>query len=153
MSRPGTYMVYNNHHHPRRLGYGGGPNEFADKSHVTLMRQSDRGGSNRSTSIYPPPRCCGSEYYYLLPNDVVYVPPCVREAAASTLGVAIIPQYVEHCGSGLTAIQNNTRLSMPTNPANDIIDLRVIIRNRFSKWWWFSSLAPLWCSGRGPPEA
>lgn len=74
VSRPGAYFVYNNQITILdALAMAGGPNEFADKSHVTLMRQSDRGVQAlyvdlSSTSVL------SSEYYYLLPNDVVYVP-------------------------------------------------------------------------------
>jgi len=44
VSRPGTYMVYNNQITVLdALAMAGGPNELADKTHITLMRQSDRG--------------------------------------------------------------------------------------------------------------
>ncbi|MBK7385095.1 MAG: polysaccharide export protein [Flavobacteriales bacterium] len=84
VSRPGTYMVYNNQITILdALAMAGGPNEFADKSHVTLMRQSDRGVQSLYVDLSTT-EVLRSEYYYLLPNDVVYVRRCVREAAAST---------------------------------------------------------------------
>ena len=74
VSRPGAYFVYNNQITVlEALALAGGPTEFADKTHVTLMRPSDRGVQAvyldlSGTDIL------SSEYYYLLPNDVVYVP-------------------------------------------------------------------------------
>lgn len=44
VSKPGAYMVYNNQITILdALAMAGGPNEFADKTHITLMRQSERG--------------------------------------------------------------------------------------------------------------
>jgi polysaccharide export outer membrane protein len=51
----------------------GGPNEFADKSHITLMRQSDRGVQALYVDLSDT-KVLSSEYYYLLPNDIIYVP-------------------------------------------------------------------------------
>ena len=55
------------------LAMAGGPDEFADKSHVTLLRQSDRGVQALYVDVSNT-SLLSSEYYYLLPNDVVYVP-------------------------------------------------------------------------------
>lgn len=74
VGRPGTYMVYNNQITILdALAMAGGPDEFADKTHVTLMRQSDRGVQALYVDLSTT-EVLRSEYYYLLPNDVVYVP-------------------------------------------------------------------------------
>jgi polysaccharide export outer membrane protein len=74
VSRPGTYFIYNNQVNVLdALAMAGGPNEFADKSKITLLRQSDRGVQ----AIYldlSGTKVLSSEYYYMLPNDVLYVP-------------------------------------------------------------------------------
>ncbi|MCC7502906.1 MAG: polysaccharide biosynthesis/export family protein, partial [Flavobacteriales bacterium] len=44
VARPGAYLVYNNQITLlEALAQAGGPSEFADKRHVSLMRQSDQG--------------------------------------------------------------------------------------------------------------
>src|SRR5690606_37998079 len=74
VSRAGAYQVYNNQITILdALAMAGGPNEFADKSHVTLMRQSDRGVQALYVDLSDT-KVLSSEYYYLLPNDIVYVP-------------------------------------------------------------------------------
>lgn len=74
VSRPGAYLVYNNQITILdALAMAGGPDELADKSHVTLMRQSDRGVQALYVDLSKTD-VLRSEYYYLLPNDVVYVP-------------------------------------------------------------------------------
>ncbi len=74
VGRPGTYFVYNNQMTLLdALATAGGPNEFADKRHVTLLRQSDQGTQALYVDLGRAD-VASSEYYYLLPNDVVYVP-------------------------------------------------------------------------------
>jgi polysaccharide export outer membrane protein len=74
VSRAGTFQVYNNQITILdALAMAGGPNEYADKSHVTLMRQSERGVQALYVDLSDT-RVLSSEYYYLLPNDVIYVP-------------------------------------------------------------------------------
>lgn len=72
--RAGAYQVYNNQITILdALALAGGPDEFADKSHVTLMRQSDRGVQALYVDLSGT-QVLSSEYYYLLPNDIIYVP-------------------------------------------------------------------------------
>lgn len=74
VQRPGAYLVYNNQITLlEALAQSGGPTEFADKRHVTLMRQSDQGTQAVNIDMGNM-NVLSSEYYYLLPNDVVYVP-------------------------------------------------------------------------------
>lgn len=74
VQRPGAYTVYNNQINLlEALALAGGANEFADKRHVTLMRQSDKGTQALYIDLADLD-VLSSEYYYLLPNDVVYVP-------------------------------------------------------------------------------
>lgn len=74
VQRPGAYTVYNNQINLlEALALAGGANEFADKRHVTLMRQSDKGTQALYIDLAELD-VLSSEYYYLLPNDVVYVP-------------------------------------------------------------------------------
>lgn len=74
VARPGSYTVYNNQITLlEALSLAGGPGEFADKRHATLMRQSERG----TQAVYldlSDIQVLSNEYYYLLPNDVVYLP-------------------------------------------------------------------------------
>ncbi|HEY0976334.1 MAG TPA: polysaccharide biosynthesis/export family protein [Flavobacteriales bacterium] len=74
VSRPGSYIVYNNQINVlEALALAGGPDEYGDKRHVTLMRQTDQG----TQALYLDmgnTEVLSSEYFYLLPNDVVYVP-------------------------------------------------------------------------------
>lgn len=90
VSRPGAYFVYNNQITVlEALAMAGGPNEFADKTHVTIMRQTDRGVQAiyldlSSTDVL------ASEYYYLLPNDVVYVPALKARAGRLNLDIFLI---------------------------------------------------------------
>jgi polysaccharide export outer membrane protein len=73
VERPGAYLVYNNQITLlEALALAGGPSEFGDKRHVTLMRQSDQGTQALNIDLGRMD-VLSSEYYYLLPNDVVYV--------------------------------------------------------------------------------
>ena len=74
VQRSGAFQVYNNQITILdALALAGGPNEFADKSHVTLLRQSERGVQALYVDLSDT-KVLSSEYYYLLPNDIVYVP-------------------------------------------------------------------------------
>ncbi|MCC6938775.1 MAG: polysaccharide export protein [Flavobacteriales bacterium] len=110
VSRPGTYMVYNNQITILdALAMAGGPNEFADKSHVTLMRQSDRGVQSLYVDLSTT-EVLRSEYYYLLPNDVVYVPAMRARSGRLNLEVlAIILSTLSTAAVVFTVIQNNSK--------------------------------------------
>jgi polysaccharide export outer membrane protein len=90
VQRPGSYFIYNNQITIlEALAMAGGPNEFADKSLVQVMRQTDRGVQAvyvdmSSSSVL------SSEYYYLLPNDVVYVPTLRARAGRLNLDMLTI---------------------------------------------------------------
>lgn len=74
VQRPGSYFIYNNQISLLdALAQAGGPNELADKRHVTLLRQSDQGTQALYVDLGSA-NVLSSEYFYLLPNDVVYVP-------------------------------------------------------------------------------
>jgi polysaccharide export outer membrane protein len=110
VSRPGYYMVYNNQITILdALAMAGGPNEFADKGHVTLMRQSDRGVQAlyvdlSNTSVL------SSEYYYLLPNDVVYVPALRARPGRLNLEIlSIVLSALSTAAVVFTVIKNNTK--------------------------------------------
>lgn len=90
VQRPGSYFIYNNQITIlEALAMAGGPNEFADKSLVQVMRQTDRGVQAvyvdmSNSSVF------SSEYYYLLPNDVVYVPTLRARAGRLNLDMLTI---------------------------------------------------------------
>jgi polysaccharide export outer membrane protein len=82
---PGMYFIYNNQITILdALAMAGGPNEYGDKSKVTLMRQSDRGVQALYVDLSGT-EVLASEYYYLLPNDVVYVPTLKARAGRMNL--------------------------------------------------------------------
>ena len=110
VSRPGSYFVYNNQISLlEALAQAGGPTEFGDKKHVTLMRQSDQGTQAlyvdlSSTDVL------SSEYYYLLPNDVVYVPTLsVRPARLNLDLVTILLSAVSTAAVVVTVVQNSRK--------------------------------------------
>lgn len=109
VSRPGTFMVYNNQITILdALAMAGGPDELADKGHVTLMRQSDRGVQALYVDLSNT-EVLRSEYYYLLPNDVVYVPAMRARSGRLNLEVlAIILSTLSTAAVVFTVIQNNT---------------------------------------------
>ncbi|MBK6829806.1 MAG: polysaccharide export protein [Flavobacteriales bacterium] len=109
VSRPGTFMVYNNQITILdALALAGGPDEFADKGHITLMRQSDRGVQALYVDLSNTD-VLRSEYYYLLPNDVVYVPAMRARSGRLNLEVlAIILSTLSTAAVVFTVIQNNT---------------------------------------------
>jgi polysaccharide biosynthesis/export protein len=90
VARPGAFFVYHNQITIlEALAMAGGANEFADKSHVTLMRQSDRGVQALYIDLSRTD-VLSSEYYYLLPNDVVYVPTLGARASRLNLDLLVI---------------------------------------------------------------
>lgn len=90
VSRPGAYFIYNNQVTLlEALAMAGGPDEFADKTHVTLMRQSDRGVQAIYVDLSRTD-VLSSEYYYLLPNDVVYVPVMRARAGRLNLDMLVV---------------------------------------------------------------
>lgn len=109
VSRPGAYMIYNNQITILDvLAMAGGPNELADKSHVTLMRQSDRGVQALYVDLSKT-EVLRSEYYYLLPNDVVYVPALRARSGRLNLEVlAIILSALSTAAVVFTVVKNNT---------------------------------------------
>ena len=110
VGRPGTYMVYNNQITILdALSMAGGPNELADKSHVTLMRQSDRGVQALYVDLSTTD-VLRSEYYYLLPNDVVYVPNLGARPGRLNLEIlAIILSTLSTAAVVFTVIKTNTQ--------------------------------------------
>lgn len=106
----GSYMIYNNQVTVlEALAMAGGPNEFADKSHVTLMRQSDRGVQAIYVDLSRTD-VLSSEYYYLLPNDVVYVPALrARAGRLNTDMLAILLSTLSTAAVVFTVMQNANR--------------------------------------------
>jgi polysaccharide export outer membrane protein len=104
---PGAYFIYNNQVTiMEALAMAGGPNEFADKSHITLMRQSDRGIQALYVDLSRTD-ILSSEYYYLLPNDVVYVPTLKARAGRLNIDIlAIILASLSTAAVVFTVIQN-----------------------------------------------
>ena len=85
VERAGAFQVYNNQITILdALALAGGPAEFADKSHVTLLRQSERGVQALYVDLSDT-KVLSSEYYYLLPNDIVYVPALKARPARMNL--------------------------------------------------------------------
>ncbi|HRH36901.1 MAG TPA: polysaccharide biosynthesis/export family protein [Flavobacteriales bacterium] len=109
VNRPGAFMVYNNQITILdALAYAGGPTELADKTHVTLMRQSDRGVQALYVDLSKTD-VLRSEYYYLLPNDVVYVP--ALRARSGRLNLEILAIILSTLSTALvvfTVVKNNT---------------------------------------------
>ena len=108
VQRPGSYFIYNNQITVlEALAIAGGPNEFGDKSHIQLMRQTDRGVQ----AIYVDMSCSdvlSSEYYYLLPNDVIYVPTLRARAGGLNLGLlSILLSTLSTAAVVFTVIQNS----------------------------------------------
>jgi polysaccharide export outer membrane protein len=107
VQRPGSYFIYNNQITLlEALATAGGPNEFADKSHVQVIRQTDRGVQavyvDMSSSS-----ALSSEYYYLLPNDVIYVPTLRARAGRLNLDLfSILLSTLSTAALIYTVIQN-----------------------------------------------
>jgi polysaccharide export outer membrane protein len=89
------------------LAMAGGPNEFADKTHVQLMRQSDRGVQALYLDMSGTD-VLSSEYYYLLPNDVIYVPTLRARAGRLNLELlTILLATVSTAAVVISVIQNS----------------------------------------------
>ena len=110
ISRPGAYMVYSNQITILdALAMAGGPNEFADKGHVTLLRQSDRGVQALYVDLSTT-EVLRSEYYYLLPNDIVYVPAMRARSSRLNLEVfSILLATLSTAAVVFTVIQNSNK--------------------------------------------
>ena len=104
---PGSYFVYNNQITLlEALAQAGGPTEFGDKRHVTLMRQSDQGTQALYLDLSRTD-VLSSEYYYLLPNDVVYVPTLGAHPARSNIELlSILFAAISAAGVVITVVQN-----------------------------------------------
>ena len=108
VQRPGSYFIYNNQITVlEALAIAGGPNEFGDKPHIPLMRQTDRGVQ----AIYVDMSgsdVLSSEYYYLLPNDVIYVPTLRARAGRLNLDLlTILLSTLSTAAVVFTVIQNS----------------------------------------------
>lgn len=110
VASPGSYFVYNNQISILdALARAGGPKEFADKRHVTLMRQSDQGTQALYVDLGSA-TVLSSEYYYLLPNDVVYVP--TLKARPGRLNLELLSVLFAAVSAGalvFTVVQNQTK--------------------------------------------
>jgi polysaccharide biosynthesis/export protein len=108
VQRPGSYFVYNNQITVlEALAIAGGPNEFADKTHIQLMRQSDRGVQAVYVDMSGT-AVLSSEYYYLLPNDVLYVPTLRARAGRLNLDLfTILLSTLSTAALIFTVIQNS----------------------------------------------
>lgn len=110
VERPGSYFVYNNQITLlEALAQAGGPKEFGDKRHVTLMRQSDQGTQALYLDLGRTD-VLSSEYYYLLPNDVVYVPTLKARPGRLNLDLmAILFAAISAAGVVVTVVQNQQK--------------------------------------------
>lgn len=109
VSRPGSYLIFNNQINMlEALAMAGGPDEFADKTHVTLMRQSDRGVQAIYVDLSRTD-LLSSEYYYLLPNDVVYVPVLRARAGRLNIDVLVLLLSTLSTGAVIFSIIQNMR--------------------------------------------
>ena len=108
VQRPGSYFIYNNQITVlEALAIAGGPNEFGDKSHVQLMRQTDRGVQAVYVDMSGSD-VLSSEYYYLLPNDVLYVPTLRARAGRLNLDLlTILLSTLSTAAVVFTVIQNS----------------------------------------------
>ncbi|MFT3886359.1 MAG: polysaccharide biosynthesis/export family protein [Flavobacteriales bacterium] len=110
VERPGAYFVSNNQITLlEALALAGGPKEYGDKRHVTLMRQSDQGTQALYLDLGKTD-VLSSEYYYLLPNDVVYVPALKARPGRMNLELlAILFAAISATGVVITIVQNQNR--------------------------------------------
>lgn len=110
VGRPGSYFVYNNQITLlEALAQAGGPTEYGDKKHITLMRQSDQGTQALYVDLSNT-AVLTSEYYYLLPNDVVYVPTLgVRPTRLNLDLLTILLSAVSTAAVVITVVQNNNK--------------------------------------------
>ncbi|HMZ48719.1 MAG TPA: polysaccharide biosynthesis/export family protein, partial [Flavobacteriales bacterium] len=110
VNAPGSYLIYNNQITLLdALARAGGPQEYADKHHVTLMRQSDQG----TQAVYVDlsrADVASSEYYYLLPNDVVYVPSLKARPQRMNLELlGILFSAISAAAIVVTVVQNSNK--------------------------------------------
>jgi len=107
VERAGSYFVYNNQINVlEAMALAGGATEFADKSKITLLRQSDRGTQALLLDLSNT-EMLSSEYFYLLPNDVVYVP--ALKARVGRLNLEVLGFLFAGISAGaliVTVIQN-----------------------------------------------
>ena len=110
VNRPGSYFVYNNQISIlEALAQSGGPTEFGDKRHITLMRQSDQGTQALYVDLSST-QALTSEYFYLLPNDVVYVPALRARPARLNLDLfTILLSAVSTAAVVITVVQNSKK--------------------------------------------
>ncbi len=110
VDRPGSYFVYNNQISVlEALALAGGPQEYADKRRVTLMRQSDQGTQALYLDLSRT-EVLTSEYYYLLPNDVIYVPALgARPSRMNIELLSVLFAGVTAAGVIVTLVQNQNR--------------------------------------------
>jgi polysaccharide export outer membrane protein len=108
VERAGSYFVYNNQINLlEALALSGGVSEFADKSMITLLRQSDRGTQVVRLDLSDT-ETLTSEYYYLLPNDVIYVPALKARVGRLNLEVlAVLFAGISAVALIATVIQNS----------------------------------------------
>lgn len=107
VNAPGSYLIYNNQITLLdALARAGGPQEYADKRHVTLMRQSDQGTQALYVDLGRA-NVASSEYYYLLPNDVVYVPTLKARPARMNLELlGVLFSAISAAAIVVTVVQN-----------------------------------------------
>ena len=108
VQRPGSYFIYNNQISLLdALAQAGGPNELADKRHVTLLRQSDQGTQALYVDLGNA-NVLSSEYFYLLPNDVVYVPTLKARPGRMNLELLTILFAAISAGALVVTVVNQT---------------------------------------------
>ncbi len=73
--KPGYYYIYNNQLNLfEAIALAGDLDDYADRSRVTLIRQTDN-GSEAILLDLTKPDVIQSPYFYLQPSDAIYVPP------------------------------------------------------------------------------
>ncbi len=110
VNAPGSYFIYNNQITLLdALARAGGPKEFADKRHITLMRQSDQGTQALYVDLSQA-SVLSSEYYYLLPNDVVYVPTLKARPGRLNLELlSVLFAAISAAAVVVTIVQNQSK--------------------------------------------
>ena len=92
---PGQYYNYNNQLTLLdALARAGDATDFADRTQVMLIRQTDNGNEVVRLNLLDP-NLVVSKYYYLLPNDIVYVRPLKGKfARQNASNLAIIGSFL-----------------------------------------------------------
>lgn len=73
--KPGYYFIYNNQLNVfEALALAGDLDDYADRSRITLIRQSDK-GSKATLLDLTDPNVIESPFFYLQPSDALYIPP------------------------------------------------------------------------------